>query len=411
MQGMNRTYTHLVQELLEDFPCVVILGPRQCGKTTLLQQLGKGWTIHDLERQSDFETISRDPDLFFRLNPRQVALDEAQVYPDIFKSLRVAIDTHRGEAGRFIVTGSSSPQLLRHASESLAGRVAMMEMAPFSYAEVHELSSSPMYAWLSEGGKPDIGQLLKSEARTSLQQAHEYWFQGGYPEPWTKAKPTFWKRWRENYLQTYIQRDIAYLFPRLDRVRFQQLVRMLGSLTGTILNYSEIARLLGISQPVARDYLEILDGTYLWRSLPAFSKDAGKRMVKHPKGYLRDTGLAHHLLRIPKLEDLLSHPVMGHSWESMVTEEILRNLASLGIQAESSHYRTSGGAEIDLVLEGDFGILPIEIKYTQKITGRQLQGMSNFLADFNCPLGIVINNDLRPRQYTDNIIGIPFCCL
>ncbi len=408
MHGMKRIYECLIKRYLSDFPCVVILGPRQCGKTTLLGTLDASWRRFDLERQSDFQVVSADPDLFLRLNPRQIAIDESQVLPALFPALRVAIDGNRHESGRFVITGSSSPSLLKSVSESLAGRVAIVEMAPLSFAETGKPAASALFDAL-RSGKIAITDLAAAlQPRATLADIHRYWMQGGYPEPWLKNSPRFNKTWCENYVQTYLQRDVARLFPGLDHDRFRQFLHMLGNLSGTILNYSDVARTLAVSQPTARDYVEIAHGTYVWRRLPAYAGNPLKRAVKHPKGYLRDTGLLHHLLRIPDLDALLSHPAMGKSWEGLVVEELLRGLNGRGIAFDASHYRTAAGGEIDLVLEGDFGVIPIEIKHTQTVRLQELQALNNFIDDFKCPFALVINNDERPRFYTERILGVPF---
>lgn len=410
MSVMKRIYESLVGRYLQDFPCVVILGPRQCGKTTLLNTLD-GWRRFDMERQSDFEVISRDPDLFLRLNPRRIAIDEAQILPALFPALRVAIDANRAEAGRFVITGSSSPELLKAASESLAGRVAVVEMAPLSFAETRQSFDSAFFDLLQAGRVQAADLAAALHPRAKLAEIHDYWLWGGYPEPWLKSRPGFRKAWRENYVRTYLQRDVARLFPRLDHARFRQFLGMLGHLSGTILNYSDVARTLAVSQPTARDYVEIAHGTFVWRRLQAHMGNPLKRAIKHPKGYLRDTGLLHHLLRIPDGDALLSHPAMGRSWEGMVIEEILRGLAGRGIACEATHYRSAAGGEIDLVLHGDFGLIPIEIKHTQTVRPPDLQTLAHFVADTHCAFGLVINNDEQPRFYTERLLGVPFSCL
>ena len=411
LQSMKRMYEALLKGHLAAFPCVVILGPRQCGKTTLLDTLGADWRRFDLERQSDYQVVSRDPDLFLRLNPRQIAIDESQILPALFPALRVAIDDHRQEPGRFVITGSSSPELMKSVSESLAGRVAIVEMAPLSFAETRQAFDSPFFDAL-QTGKTTAGELANAlRSRATLADIHQYWLLGGYPEPWIKTSPQFRKTWRENYVQTYLQRDVARLFPGLDHDRFRQFLHMLGSLSGTIINYSDVARTLAVSQPTARDYIEIAHGTFVWRRLPAYTGNPLKRAIKHPKGYLRDTGLLHHLLRIPDLDALLGHTAMGRSWESMVIEELLRGFNGRGISVDASHYRTAAGGEIDLVLEGDFGLLPIEIKHSQAVRVQELQALENFVADSKCNFGLVINNDEHPRFYSERILGIPFACL
>jgi len=409
--SMIRHYESLIKVLLADFPCVVVLGPRQCGKTTLLHALGAGWRVFDLERQSDHEVIAGDPDLFLRLNPRGVALDEAQLLPSLFPALRVAIDEHRSEPGRFVVTGSSSPALLKSAAESLAGRVAIVEMAPFSFAETRQSFDSAFFDAMKAGPVAVTALADALKPRATLADIHDYWLRGGYPEPWLKTAPRFRRAWRENYVRTYLQRDVARLFPGLDHDRFRRFLTMLGELSGTVLNYADIARSLAVSQPTARDYVEIAHGTFVWRSLPAYAGNPLKRAVKHPKGYLRDTGLLHHFLRIPDGDALLGHPAMGRSWEGMVIEEVLRGLSGRGIAFEAFHYRTAAGGEVDLVLEGDFGLIPFEIKHGQTVRYAELQPLANFIADSKCPFGLVINNDESPRFYSERILGVPFSCL
>jgi predicted AAA+ superfamily ATPase len=175
-----------------------------------------------------------------------------------------------------------------------------------------------------------------------------------------------------------------------------------------IINHSDIARALSVSQPVIRDYLSIAHGTMIWRTIQSFTSDSTKRLIKHPKGHLRDSGLLHHLLRIPDLQSLQSHPDLGKSWESMVIEEILRDCNSKGLTYDYFYYRTGGGAEVDLILEGDFGRIPIEIKYSSRVTERDLRSITNFIKDYNCPYGIVVNNDETIRLYNEKCIGVPF---
>ena len=406
---MKRHAFPLLQELLGLFPCVALLGVRQCGKTTLLRELLPDWRLFDMEKLADHEAIARDPDLFLRLNPNHVAIDESQLLPALFPALRVAIDNDRESRGRFVITGSSSPELLSAISESLAGRVAIIDMGPFSLAEAYELPPSPVLAMLA--GRAAANDLANVPARLSLGQVTDYWLHGGYPEPWIKNSQRFRKLWLQNYLQTYLDRDLPRLFPGLDRQKFRLFVQMLAQLSGSIINYSDVARALGVSQPTARDYFHIAHGSFVWRHLPAYEKNAAKRVVKHPKGYLRDSGLLHFLLHLQDRDDLMAHPRMGASWEGMVIENLVRGLAAAGVDFQAFHYRSGGGAEIDLVLEGEFGLLPVEIKHTQHVDARSLRALRDFVAERGCRYGIVINNDERPRLLDDKLIGIPLAAL
>ena len=409
---MKRSYASLLASYLAQFPCVAVLGVRQCGKTTLLQTLPANWKRFDLERRADHAVISRDPDTFFRLNPRQVAVDEAQVLPEIFPALRVAIDERRAEKGRFVITGSSSPALVGAVAESLAGRVGIIEMAPFSWEEVTETVGRDSFLGRLQDRKAGPGDLIAGlRPRGSLALAHEFWFRGGFPEPWVNPGDEFRARWVEQYLQTYLFRDVKRLFPGLDEIRFRRFVELLGGLSGRILNFAEVARALGVSQPTARDYFDIAHGSFLWRSVPAWTKDVVKRVVKHPRGYLRDSGLLHTLLRIPDGAALLSHPQMGGSWEGMVVEEILRQLNALGVAHDYAYYRTGAGAEVDLVVTGHFGRLAVEIKHNSTVSAGDLRSLGDFVAQQRARVGVLINNDALPRQYEQNLIGLPFTCL
>lgn len=409
MQGMNRHMLSLIEELLGLFPCVAIVGVRQCGKTTLLSRLPGEWRIHDLEKLADAEAISRDPDLFFRLHPDRTAIDECQLQPRLFPALRVAIDSDRQRPGRYVITGSSSPELLAAVSESLAGRAAIVQLSPLNLGEAHELPPSGFFQCLAE--RRPARDYLDLPVRLAPAPIHDYWLRGGYPEPWLRNQPRFAKLWVQNYLQTYLERDLPRLFPGLDREKFRLFANMLAHVSGSIINYSEVARALGVSQPTARDYFRIADGTFLWRHLPAYDRDAAKRVVKHPKGYLRDSGLLHHLLRLQDLDQLRAHPGMGASWEGLAVETVLRGLDAQGAAYQAYHYRTGAGAEVDLVLEGEIGLVPIEIKYTQHIDSRSLRAIRDFVEERGCPHGIVLNNDERPRMLDEKLVGVPLGCL
>ncbi len=404
---MKRHFTPFIEELLTLFPCVALTGVRQAGKTTTLHDLPQQWQRYDLEMSSDYDVVARDPDLFFRLHPKHVALDEAQLLPAAFPALRVAIDADRSTNGRFLITGSSSPNLMQAISESLAGRVALLEVAPFSMSEAFAQPLSGLYELIqSRRLLSDFAGLIPSA--TDLQQHHDYWLRGGYPEVWLKNNPRFQKLWMQNYVKTYLERDILRLFPNLQREKYQLFLQMLAQLSGTIINYSDVARTLGLSAPTVRDYFRIAHGTFIWRHIPPYEKNAAKRIVKHPKGYLRDSGLLHHFLHLYTQPDLLAHPQMGHSWEVMVIENVIRGLNAQGVIFDYYHYRTAAGSEVDLVLEGEFGLLPIEIKYKQTVTLRDLTGIRSFIEEYQCPYGIVISNNDRLGLIDEKLINIPF---
>jgi len=226
-------YKKLIIEYLQFFPCVAIIGPRQCGKTTLLESFLPEWKIIDLEKQSDFQILSQDPDLYLRLNPEKIGIDEAQIFPELFPALRVAIDSDRKKPGRFIITGSSSPNLVRSISESLAGRIGIIEMAPFAFAEVSGASPSFQLCQFIIEQAPIETLIRELKSESDIKQAHKYWLQGGYPEPWIKQNKRFQSLWMNQYLGAYIMRDILRLFPRINETRFRTFVRLLVGVSGS----------------------------------------------------------------------------------------------------------------------------------------------------------------------------------
>lgn len=403
---LNRHAKHHLETLITLFPCTVITGVRQCGKSTLLSEFTPPWQLFDMEVGADQQQILDDPDLFLRLHPNQTIIDEAQLAPSLFPALRVAIDQQRNQTGRFLLSGSSSPTLSQQISESLAGRVAAMELSPLTLTEAWKLSPSPIYALIS--AQASIKQLLKQAiSRLDIQQIYHYWLKGGYPELWQRDQPELQKLWHQNYIDTYLMRDISTLFPRMDRNRYRQLILLLTQASGTILNNAEVARTLGVSEPTIRDWLQIAHDTYIWRQLPAWDRSRQKQLVKHPKGFLRDSGMAHQLLRIDTIELLTTHPSAGLSWESMVIENLLRNFSNRGDRVTPYHYRTRGGAEIDLILEGDFGLLPVEIKMTSTPGKRQLRALNEFIDQHNCHYGIVVTGNSKAARLDEHIIAIP----
>lgn len=407
-----RTYLKLAKEYLQYFPCVAIIGPRQAGKTTILKAINQGERHFDLERAADFELISRDPDLFLRSfsSLELVTIDEAQLLPALFPALRVAIDGDRGKAGRFLISGSSSPELLASISESLAGRVGTIEISPLQFSEATRTEQAFAEILSKRPSSPSVF-LKKLQVRGDIKAAYYYLLRGGYPEPNHKDQERFWELWHEQYISTYVERDIARLFPNLNQTRYKQFIQTLASMSGTVINVSEVGRAIDVSQPTAKDYFNIAHGTFLWRTIQSYQKNATKRLVKHPKGYLRDSGVLCHLLRVVDERILLTHPKIGEVWEGVVIEEIIRGLNSIGESFNYYYYRTSAGAEVDLILEGKFGLIPIEIKFSSMVKKRDLKNIEIFIEEHSLPYGIVLNNDTSVRMLSEKVIGIPFLAL
>jgi predicted AAA+ superfamily ATPase len=404
-QAFQRNITPFIKEMMKKFPAIVMIGARQVGKTSLAQIIGHDFTYIDLEKPSDYDRVSRDPEFFLKQNPSQVIFDEAQLYPELFKVLRGVIDEQRNQPGRFIITGSSSTELIANVSESLAGRVAIIELGTL---KANELFHHPFSDFYQNFKQPLNREQFKiNTPPLSFNQIQEAWFLGGYPEPCLRQDEVYYQEWMSHYEATYVNRDIARLFPKLNKIAFRRFITMLSELSSKTLNKSDLGRSIGVSEPTVSDYIDIVQGTFIWRSMPSYEHNITKRIVKMPRGHIRDTGLLHHLLHIGSLKQLQGSIAAGLSFEAFVIEEILKGLQDARVQAQSYYYRTHSGAEIDLILEGKFGILPIEIKYGSSILSRQLRSMTEFIQEHDLPFGVIINQADRIEWLTPRIIQIP----
>jgi len=331
MQVYSRVLSGELRELLDQFPAVVLTGPRQCGKTTLAHLLAKELdrpSIYlDLENLADRRKLT-DPNAFLdALAGELVILDEVQRMPDLFPHLRGIIDRQR-EPGRFLLLGSASPELLRQAGESLAGRIAQIELTPFRLSEVAVAHQTRLW---TRGGFPD-SFLAKSEVRSF--------------------------RWREEFIRTFLERDIPQLGFRVPAESLHRLWQMLAHHHGQLLNKSQLGQSLDVTHATVGHHLDMLAQTYMVRSLPPLLPNLKKRLVKSPKVYLRDSGLLHALLGLESEEDLRGHPVFGASWEGFALEQVIH--AYPGWRA--SHFRTATGVELDLVLEKGSRRIAFEFK-------------------------------------------------
>jgi len=312
-------------ELLQSIgkkPAVALLGPRQVGKTTLALEIARTRPslYLDLETASDRAKLA-DPERYLADHEDVlVILDEVHRAPDLFQSLRGLIDSGRRrgkQAGRFLLLGSASVDLLKQSGETLAGRIAYLELAPFDALEV------------------------------ANKQIDNLWLRGGFPSSFLADNDRDSFRWRQDFIRTYLERDIQQLGPRVPAETLRRFWTMLAHSQSTLLNAATLARGLGVDGKTVARYLDLLVDLLLVRRLPAWHRNVGKRLVKSPKVQVRDSGVTHALLGLTSKEQLLGHPVVGQSWESFVIETLL-DVAPQGVEA--SFYRTSAGAEIDLVM-------------------------------------------------------------
>lgn len=359
------------------YPGMVLLGPRQVGKTTLAHTLAAqhaGALLLDLERPGDRAQLA-EPELFLAQHrERLVVLDEVQMLPDLFTALRPEIDAHR-RPGRFLLLGSAAGALLRQRSESLAGRVGYLELAP----------------------------LLAAELPADLHSLQRLWHRGGFPLSQAAPSEALSYAWRQDFIQTFLQRDLPQLGVAVAADQMRRFWRMLAHLQGQLFNASQLAMALGgASHNTAIRYLGLLVDTMMVRRLEPFVVNTGKRLVKSPKTYIRDSGLLHALLNIASLSDLQGHPIVGASWEGFVVEQVAAHLPA---GAEMGFYRTAAGAEMDIVVQHGNQRLALEVKFSAAPT--VTKGFWLAAADLQPTRTVVVAPVVRRYPFKDGVEVVP----
>jgi len=378
----RRVATELI-ELLDQSPAVVLVGPRQAGKTTLALAIAENRdaVYLDLESERDRARLA-EPELYFSDHSDDlVILDEVQRTPGIFEALRGEIDRGRRQGrrtGRFLLLGSAGVELLAQSGETLAGRVAYVELGPLQIGEV-------------------AGECLD-----------RLWVRGGFPESFLAGNDEESLRWRLDFIRTYLERDIPQLGPRIPAETLRRLWTMLAHNQGGLLNAAQLARGLGVSGATVGHYLDLMVDLLLVRRLPPRLANVGKRLIRSPKVYVRDSGLVHALLGLAAKEAVLGHPVAGASWEGLAIENLI---AATGGRAEGAFYRTSGGAEVDLVLSWPDG-REWAIEVMRSLAPKLGRGLRSALADVAPQRGFVVYpGEERYRVASDlEVIGLPALC-
>jgi predicted AAA+ superfamily ATPase len=331
---INRVIENKLLKTINNFPVTGIIGPRQVGKTTLAKHLvskiDKETIYIDLENPRDRVRLS-DPNLFFEANmDKCIILDEIQLMPELFSVLRPMVDMNR-EPIRYILLGSASPVLIRESSQTLAGRIAYIELSGFNLTEIQ--------------GK----------------NQNELWLRGGFPDAYLALDNDVWMQWLDNFISTYIERDLPLLGLNVSHVILRNLWMMVAHIHGNVVNYSNISRSLELSSTTVKKYLDFLENAFLIRQLRPFYVNIKKRIVKSPKLFIRDSGILHNLLNISSGFELEGNPMKGNSFEGFAIEQILQKT---DIALQAYFYRTQHGAECDLVLtKSSKPRFAIEIKY------------------------------------------------
>lgn len=377
-----RNAIHKVEAALARQATVALIGPRQVGKTTLAHELAetRPSLYLDLESKTDRDKL-RDPELFLSGHEdKLVILDEIHRVPELFQTLRGLIDRGRRKGlrtGRFLVLGSASIDLLRQSGESLAGRIEYVDLGPLNILEVGD----------------------------EKQAMNRLWVRGGFPDSYLAKSAADSFRLRRGFIRTYLERDVPQFGPRIPAEMLERLWTMLAHNQGTLLNASRLAGGLSVSAPTVTSYVSLLVDLLLVRRLPPQHVNIGKRLVKSPKTYVRDSGLLHALLGIEDRHELAGHPVIGKSWEGFVIESLL---AAAPERVQASFYGTAAGAEIDLVLElgGRHGLWAIEIKHG--LTTKPGRGFYNSLEDLQPARAFVVYSgaDRYPMGEGIEAIGV-----
>ena len=368
---ISRELSKEVVPLLDFFPCVAILGARQVGKTTFVKNLqqfiNKPILYLDLEDHNDYEILSNNAQWFLTQNKEKlIIIDEIQREIKLFPLLRSLIDK-QDKAGQFILLGSASPELLAKSSETLAGRIAYKELTPLTHFETLQYS------------------------------IENHWFKGGYPKAFLAPNDYLWQQWHQAYLKTYIETDLRMLGLTASPIVISKLLRMIASIQGSVVNYSMLGNALGITSVQVKKYVDFLEHSFVVRRLEPFYTNIGKRLVKSPKLYIRDTGVLHSILQINSYNDLLSNPIAGNSWEGYVIEQIISRLNS---NCTPYFYRTQSGAEVDLcIAKGNQIKATIEIKLSNK--PKISRGNNESISDLKTSSNFVVTFDKSDYQLNE----------
>src|SRR5579862_3786379 len=368
-----------LQGLVRQFPAVAVLGPRQCGKTTLVRQLFPHAELFDLERPSDVTRLESDPEYTLRTLKGPVILDEVQRMPALFPILRALIDERRRTRSRFILLGSAHPTLVRGISESLAGRIGFLDLFPLCYAEV---------------------------AATRVTLA-DLWLRGGFPEPCLHPGRRSRRDWMDGYIRTFLERDLAGLALDVSAAQIRRFWNMLAYAHGTVWNASELGRALGLSYHTVSRYADILEQAFLLRRLPPYFVNLNKRMVKSPKVYLTDTGLLHAFLGIESARQLDVSPQRGASWEGFIIEQIVRREKLAYPASQFYFWRTATGQEVDLIVERGSERIGVEIKVGSHVAGSGFKNLRTAMDDLKLTRAWLVNQADRRYSPLPGIQVIP----
>ena len=406
----KRFLSEIIQTGLSDNPVVFIRGARQTGKTTMAREVissGHKANYITLDSAAVLSAASTDPVGFISNLKKPATIDEVQRVPELILAIKEDIDNNR-IPGRYLLTGSANILTIPKVADSLAGRMEIVTLWPLSRGEITGVKES----FIKKIFKGEVSGLNSS--RTGIEDLADMIITGGYPEPLKRTSFERKTSWFDSYLTTIIERDIRSLANIHDISTVPRLLRLLGSRTGGLRDYSELSRSMGVPTTSLIRYMSLLEGIFLIYMVPAWSSNLGKRLVRSPKVFFTDTGVASYLLGIDK-ERLIADPTLtGKLFENFVSSELFKQSAWSGLRIRIYHFRTQAGREVDLVLENSSGkICGIEVKLSASVTAKHFAGLRELqrLAGDNFVAGIVIYTGDQIVPFGDNFYAVPFSAL
>lgn len=387
---LPRSLRRGLDESLRDTPVVCLLGPRQCGKSTLAKTLAPDRPYLDLDDDNLTETAQNDPSGFVRGLPERVTLDGIQRAPEILRAIKVAVDRHRAP-GRFILTGSANILLLPRASESLAGRMEILRLHPFTESEKEQSPGAFLETLLSGGFTPEVRESTGESADLPARLVT-----GGYPEVRNRTAHRI-PVWHRNYLQTLIEKDVPEISTIRDGNQLLRLLTKLGLQSASLLNKSGLSRELNLDRETVEHYLEVLERLFLVRRLPAWHRNRGKRLVKSPKVHLMDSGLAATLMNLRSDDWNVRRGDFGHLLESFVLQQLIAQAGWTDPSLEFHHYRDRDQVEVDCVVSQGDRVWGVEVKASRSVTPRDYKGLGKLAeqAGNNFQSGIILHGGER----------------
>ena len=411
MKYRHRLITARLKRLVDSFPVVVVSGARQVGKSTLLNETFPEWNSVVFDPAMDVGNAREDPDLFLDNHACPIVLDEIQYAPELVAAIKRRVDKDRA-AGQYVLTGSQQWSVLQTASESLAGRAVFLDLEGFSLSEMADQATTDHWLASYLEGPEEFSARMAGESvdLVPAESVYSVLWRGALPDAQELATDLLPDYYRA-YVRTYLERDVRLLGDVTDWQQFGKFVRLAAALTAQEVNHSQFGRDIGATPQTAQRWLAMLHGTFQWFEVPAYSGNTVKRISGKPKGYLADTGLACTLQMISSPTALAGHPLVGSLFETAVVAEIRKLSSTLATPPVMRHWRAHSGSEVDVVLERDGRLFPIEIKLTTKPGRRDTSGISTFRKTYaaaDIAPGLVICPVERPMRLNDHVVALPW---